>query len=319
MPASSKDVPMRHDEQLTRCRAFALIELLVVIAIIAIMIGLLLPAVQKVREASNRAKCQSNLKQLALAAHAYHDANGSFPAGYAYSSRIRASTWAVLLSPYLEQAALAERWQPGVDVQSGGRSALQALVMPVIVCPSDALPDPAQFEVTPPGTAGSADGVYLGLTSYGPNAGTLPYSATVTDGVFHNNTKVRLAEITDGTSGTLLFGEHSHFEPLWPPMNAYNSDFAYFAQWSSQITWLGAMSEINYRLPASVATAAPAFGSPMWLTYYYSRVFAYGSNHPGGANTALADGSVRFIAESLPISTLKALSTRAGGEVIDGF
>jgi prepilin-type N-terminal cleavage/methylation domain-containing protein/prepilin-type processing-associated H-X9-DG protein len=315
---------MRHEGSLNGRRAFALIELLVVIAIIAVLIGLLLPAVQKVREAAARSKCQNNLKQIALAAHAYHDANGNFPAGYAVVAP-RAIPWAVLLAPYLEQSILAQRWQSKTEnVSAGRRAALQATVIPTIVCPSDALPDPAVYEQSPPGTAGNPDGLYLGLTSYGPNAGTNPGAFPyVIDGVFHNNTKVRLTDITDGASGTLLFGEHYRLDPLWKPFCANgtpeyrDNDFAYFAQWKTNITWVGAVAEVNYRLPASVGTAPPAFGTQAWRDLYYARVFAHGSGHAGGANAAFTDGSVRFLTDALPLKTLTALSTRAGGEVVD--
>jgi prepilin-type processing-associated H-X9-DG protein len=282
--------------------------------------------VQKVREAAARAKCQNNLKQLALAAHAYHDANGHFPAGYAVVSP-RAVPWVVLLGPYLEQPALAQRWQSATEsMTAGGRGALQAAVIPSAVCPSDALPDPAVYEHAPPSSPGNPDGLYLGLASYGPNAGTNPaVFPAVTDGVFHNNTKVRLPDITDGASGTLLFGEHYRSDPLWKPFCAAgtpeyrDNDFAYFAQWKTNITWVGAVAEVNYRLPASVATAPPAFGTQGWRDLYYARLFSPGSGHPGGANAAFADGSVRFLADALPFKTLKALCTRAGGEVTDGF
>jgi prepilin-type N-terminal cleavage/methylation domain-containing protein/prepilin-type processing-associated H-X9-DG protein len=303
-------------------RGFSLIELLVAVAIIAVLVGLLLPAVQKVREAAQRAKCQNHLKQIALAAHSYHGTHGTFPAGFTTTGG-RARSWAVLLAPYYEHETLPQRWLTTNPAQ-GGRSALQATILPVLVCPADALPDPPQYEQHPPGTAAFPDGAYFGLSSYGPNAGTQPFvSPAVKDGVFHDNTKTQLADITDGTSATLLFGEHHHFDPLWAALTAnapgFPTDFAYYAQWAMKFNWAGGPMAVNHRLPASVATAPPAFGTAAWRETYWARLAAYGSGHPGGANVALADGSVRLLADSVPLGTLKALSTRAGGEVADGF
>src|SRR5262249_19694897 len=145
----------------------------------------------------------------------------------------------------------------------------------VLVCPSDALPNPPQYEQYPPGTAGYPDGLYLGLTSYGPNCGTMPGAYPyVIDGVFHFNTKLCINDITDAASGTLLFGEHYRFDPLWRQFTANgtseyrDNDFGYFAQWTSSITYLGAVEAVNYRLPASVVTAPPAFGTQAWRDLY---------------------------------------------------
>jgi prepilin-type processing-associated H-X9-DG protein len=96
-------------------------------------------------------------------------------------------------------------------------------------------------------------------------------------------------------------------------------DFVYLAQWATNINWVGAVAEVNYRLPAAIAADPPPLNSAPWLAAYYARVFAHGSNHPGGSNVAMADGSVRFLADATPVSVLAALSTRAAGEVVDGF
>src|SRR6266851_9791333 len=127
-------------------QAFTLIELLVVIAIIGILIGLLVPAVQKVREAAARAQCQNNLKQVALAAHNYHDSYRRFPPANGDPPMFPVtSPWVVLVAPYLEQGAVANRW-PGAGYPKSlvENDALVATVIPSLICPSDALPSPPQ-------------------------------------------------------------------------------------------------------------------------------------------------------------------------------
>jgi prepilin-type N-terminal cleavage/methylation domain-containing protein/prepilin-type processing-associated H-X9-DG protein len=312
-------------------RGFTLIELLVVIAIIAALIGLLLQAVQKVREAAARAKCQNNLKQLALAAHNFHDANQCFPAGSVANSDDYYGPWSgpkypsvvLPLLPYLEQQSVYTAWYAAerTDPQGpnlGGRSAPAAAAVPTLVCPSDALPSPPVYEAIPPGQSPFfPDGLYQGVTSYGANFGTQPPPSPPTplvkDGVFHYNSKTQLTDITDGTSATILFGEGSHFEPRWQTFLRSNTDLDSRSAWYTLLAVTRQpLERINYMLPATL----PARGTPAWNDLYYKRQYAYGSQHPGGANLALADGSVRFVSETITLVTLSALSTRSGGEVI---
>ena len=161
-------------------RAFTLIELLVVIAIIAILIGLLLPAVQKVRAAADRIKCQNNLKQLALAANNYHGAFETFPAGLERSPGVRLSSLFVDLLPFVEQDTLYKQWdflKPTAD-QAGGPRSRAATLIPSFVCPSDRL------QQNPWDLGGVS---FAAITSYGGNGGRrsmLPENATA-DGIFH--------------------------------------------------------------------------------------------------------------------------------------
>jgi prepilin-type N-terminal cleavage/methylation domain-containing protein/prepilin-type processing-associated H-X9-DG protein len=303
-------------------RGFTLIELLVVIAIIAVLIGLLLAAVQKVREAANRMSCTNNLRQLALAAHNYHGDHGQFPTGARLSvdggGRPTGGTnvWVELL-PYIEQDNLYKKWDRDDNRNNvGGTNALSAQVIKILLCPSDSLPEPvSQF------TAGSiptwAWGFY-GMSSYGGNAGKRSVLAArmTQDGIFFIGSNVRIADITDGTSTTFLFGERFHHDPnfdrqqpdVWPgasPLTGIGKwGYVADARANANVT-LSTPVPINYRVPSG--------GD---FSTVEDRACAFGSGHGRGANFAFADGSVRFLSESTPLLTLQALSTRADGEVV---
>lgn len=299
--------------------AFTLIELLVVIAIIAILIGLLVPAVQKVREAAARTQCLNNLKQIALATHGYHDANKKFP--YAVIDRqpgATTATWEtgfILIMPYLEQDAIARRWDPRqprnstVDTDGDGytNAMLQQMQIPTYTCPSMAppsgplggsenrgyssylfcsgTPDVAMltywsaYGVSPPKYDGAIV-PYLQPT-YAPNAGQPACGMTT-----------NIASITDGTSNTFLVGE-TDFMPQGVP--------------STQMGGVWAYGYIGY----SWGTTYWPFNTHNNTTTEYG---AFRSQHPGGANFAFADGTVRLVSGSISQETYRAYSTRAGGE-----
>ena len=326
---------------------FTLIELLVVIAIIAILIGLLLPAVQKVREAAARIQCQNNLKQLALAAHNYHGDYQHFPPGlqqanFAAAPKYRGVSLFVWLLPYMEQNNLYRAWDftDPLNNTTGGLSARTATRLSGLVCPSDPIP------ANPADTGG---GLWYGLTSYGGNGGSRsfdPQFASV-DGVFFttgpasqpapNQAPVRMADVTDGLSSTLLFGERLHYDPNH---DSFVAAFGTGGQALTKIEWVGAwgtsagrvavgdvtmsaFAPINYRVPAPYSQAAtmtpPVTNANSYSYYNDRRMCAFGSAHTGGANFALADGSVRFIQDSIAPQTLQRLAARNDGAVVGPY
>jgi len=322
--------------------AFTLIELLVVIAIIAILIGLLLPAVQQVRAAAARLKCQNNLKQLALANHTYHDSQETFPSGLTMplpGPSARYSSLVVEILPYIEQGNLYQRWDftnPVNNLQLPNGAATVRLDM--LICPSEIL-------ASNPVSAGT--NLAASLTSYAGNGGIRPFplATASVDGIFHTTgakskpsagqAPTRILQISDGTSNTLLLGERRLSDtaldsylnaPIAPapnppmlPFHAY-ATIAPVGEWAAATTTLGALRPINYSHgtpyvpPIPPMMPVPVPWSALLSSVEY-RLGAYGSRHTGGVNVAMADGSVRFLRETTPTPRMMELSTRAGGEV----
>jgi prepilin-type N-terminal cleavage/methylation domain-containing protein/prepilin-type processing-associated H-X9-DG protein len=310
-----------------------LVELLVVIAVIGILVALLLPAVQAARESARRTHCANNLKQLAVAAQNYHDTRGSIPPAFilvptSSGSYAGGTTLWVELFPYFEEQNVHWAWDYS-DYRNNlrhGPNATAAQVIKVLLCPSHPrLENPVDWTSISQHwpLIAWANGFYA-VSHYGGNGGTLPYnvfSAPSEDGVFFQSSSVRVADITDGTTGTFLFGERSQEDPeydrLMAAFDPRSGPLVKFGTWawagdkdgSCSTNLLGTPSPINYRVPP-----LPSAGDWQWKMFRRS---AFGSDHPGGATFAFAGGSVRFIADDLPLKQLQAFSTRAGGEVVE--
>jgi prepilin-type N-terminal cleavage/methylation domain-containing protein/prepilin-type processing-associated H-X9-DG protein len=296
-----------------RRAAFTLLELLVVIGIVGVLVALLLPAVQKARAAADRVQCANNLKQLALAAHQYHDVQQTFPPGFYRAPgpwlEVKVYTLFIALLPHLEQDNLYQRW----DFDRYGNNlgpyptATASQVIPTAVCPADYLPRPPvdQNDMT-------SNPRHWGLVSYGGNAGVRSTADQTKDGVFFEASQVRLADVTDGTSHTLLLGERNHWDPIYDRLcpNDQLVTNSWWAYAGTADVLLSAAVPLNYQAPPSATTCADVKAD---------RLCAFGSRHPGGANFALVDGSVHFLPDTIPLSTLQGLSTRASGEWIADF
>jgi prepilin-type N-terminal cleavage/methylation domain-containing protein/prepilin-type processing-associated H-X9-DG protein len=324
-------------------RAFTLVELLVVIAIIGTLVALLLPAVQSAREAARRSQCQNQLRQLAVAAHNFHDVRGNFPPGVYQLSfvpppRFRGVSLFVDLLPYYEQNNLAERWDRADPLTNtvGGNASRTATKLSLLICPSD---------VIPANPINSGSNRWYGLTSYGGNGGSRSYDPqfATNDGVFFvigpgsqtapAGVPMKIPDLLDGLSSTALFGERSHFDPnhdsfaanVSAPMGQFVNPMGSHGWWApsggrlaaGDVT-MSAFAPINFRTPAPFAGGAsmvpPATDFNSYVYYNDRRVCAFGSLHPGGANFSLADGSTRFIAQTLSLPMLQRLCVRNDGQ-----
>lgn len=288
--------------------ALTLVELLVVIGILSTLLALLLPAVQRVRDAASRMSCSNNLKQLVLAAHNFHDSKYHLPAGMRYQGGKDPyvyMTWITQLLPYTEQdnlwnITLSAYQQDPYSFHNPPHAGL-ATVIPNFLCPSDGRI--TQTQISP------RDHLQVAFTSYLGVEGIDLYSL---DGVLYRDSHVAFEDIYDGLSSTLFAGER-------PPSADFQ--FGWWYAGSGQLltgsvdSILGVNEEnilpySEYHCPPGVYSFGPG------NVNNESDMFHFWSLHIGGANFALVDGSVHFLTYGMDQDVLNSLATRAGGEVI---
>lgn len=321
--------------------AFTLIELLVVIAIIAILIGLLLPAVQKVREAASRAKCQNNLKQYALALHSYESARGEFPPVCMISQTTLSSSYSAqaLLLQYIEQDNLNKL----IDFSQpfSTQVAASGIRIPINICPSEINDRPNT----------SIAGIVHYPLNYVVSSGTWfqfhPPSGQSGNGAFAVNQKMKIASFTDGLSNTVGMSEAKTFTPLFrdggnpsaPNVPPPNTPADVIALGGPLVTDLGHSQWLNgliihtgftHTFPPNTPVLFNQSGTTYDINFTSSRLgltttmptytaITARSFHSGGVNAALMDGSVRFVRSNVDRDVWRAAGTRVGGEVPGDF
>ena len=305
-------------------RGFTLVELLVVIAIIGVLVGLLLPAVQAAREAARRMQCSNNMKQLGLGFHNYHDTMGGFPMGGLPLGGYFMG-WAPRLFPYMEQGTRVDAMStfdpnPFVRLQPyrndtaphNGSNAIWGNV-PFLACPSSPLADGS------PDITSYAWTSKQGALHYRGCNGPIEHVTNSTDaignqwantGVLYPESRTKFRDITDGTSNTLLLGESSSSQGWsssikkgWGGINSWTWGYYYYGGTTRRLTLDNKILQfpINYR------------GS------FASNSTPFTSEHTGGIQSLLCDGSVRFISDSIDMNTFKSVTTRARGEVVSEY
>lgn len=312
---------------------FTLVELLVVIAIIGILIGMLLPAVQQVREAARRASCANNLKQLGLACHNYESSRGEFPpglnlpissAGIFPNSAIadevgeppyqdQFGSWMAWILPQLEQSNIADIYdytvRGEVAPNAGTLEFASAQVVESFLCPSDFINE-KHMEYS---------GNFLAINSYFASSGVqawytpafAPEDDLFFNGMFYYNSKVGFTDMIDGSSNTIAIGERYSFDPEWEAFSNYRG-WAWSGFNSPRDNIAGTLAPINYMFPIG---SGPTPGFDLTDQKFSS----FSSAHSGGANFVFGDGSVRFLTleSTADLPVLQALAKIEDGEIVD--
>lgn len=289
--------------------AFTLVELLVVIAIIGVLAGLLLPAVQQVREAARRTECSNNIRQVGLALHMHHDSLRRLPSGWEVAvtsgsplaiydeDGLPGWGWASRILPFIEQSNLQKTIDYTLPIDHENYDSLRTTVISIYQCPSDPSPDVMEWAFL----AGddhddhAHEGVMVSRCNYSGVFGNLEIEEfpTMGNGLFYQNSRLRFKDVTDGLSNTLMVGER--------------------LATTGTVTWIGVDPHIE-------EGAARVVGTCDHLPNDSDGHFEdFRSAHPTGANFLSADGSVRLIANFIDKPTYQGMATRSGGEIINVF
>jgi type II secretory pathway pseudopilin PulG len=304
-----------------------LVELLVVIAIIAVLIGLLLPAVQQAREAARRSQCKNNLKQIGLGLHHHHDTYGTFPPAFVNKGQYGTTPfsfthgWAPFILRFIELEPLSDLYRWEFPLYAVENQPVVSRQLKIFQCPST--PEPDRFMEFGPfqffGTKGACGdyaatlGVDAGLAQLGrvdpvgDYRGALTHVPTPALTVSLNRTPVRFADIRDGTSNTILLAEDAGRPRRW------------LARTSGQDQVLDGGAWNHFKggiiLQGKTADGTPNLGTCSMNCSNNGELYSF---HTGGAHAVFVDGSVHFLSESINIRVLARLITRAGGEVQPG-
>ena len=346
--------------------AFTLVELLVVIAIIGILIGMLLPAVQQVREAARRSACLNNMRQLVLAAHNFESSYQHFPPGLQQAPNstgipqrgkplfpapgdpqfAQKLGWAVFLLPFLEQNNLfdamksatnnwewdgstgATQWYNAqYNGTAGPNTYCASEVISFFICPSDASPD-GDFNPTYTPTTVQADGALFAKSNYVAIAGAGGDLADLNDpdnrdlfGVFGRNSKTTFAEMLDGSSNVVFFGERASRTELESGREGFRN-LQFGAIWAGRVNANGDVPIVaGQQTSTDWGVLGHAFSeNPQWLINGEDTPRGVASSfHSGGANIVFGDGSTRFVDENLNIVTLHDIVQMLDGTVVSGF
>ena len=298
-------------------RAFTLIELLVVIAIIAILVALLLPAVQQAREAARRTQCNANLKQIGIAMHNYHDVHGRFPYGYFNSNSYHGrDTWMQQLMPYYDQAGAYEAYaSSNVRWVMDTPREIKDLKIPVLMCPSD----PSRGGFGGGGGARAGGNGFQGNYVLCAGNNVMTRGSRTLNGIAFRESSIRFRDVVDGASVTLMAGEvilRGKRTGGWGGAGGYWGGGNHGAYgFTSLETPNTTVADQVYSCKSTTWPGAPctSIGGGSALRNFTR------SYHVGGSHVAMVDGATRFISENVDIDVWRAAGSRADEEVFDDF